>query len=180
MESSAADKSVPRAMKALLPVERLIVRETQRAVTPNGASWGLLGLDIACRAAQSCGQRRPNEKTGQPLASGGAVVQADEGTGEEGTSEEGGLGSPGTPPTGTSNGSSLAWSRTKRSEDSGQVDWHKSFLYQAESWTKARRVVAKVEFQLGELFPRVGFIVTNLKTASRAVVRLYHKRGTAE
>ncbi|MCP5111901.1 MAG: IS1380 family transposase, partial [bacterium] len=41
---------------------------------------------------------------------------------------------------------------------------HKSFLYQAESWNKARRVVAKVEFHAGELFPRVGFIVTTLET----------------
>src|ERR1700689_3372160 len=32
----------------------------------------------------------------------------------------------------------------------------------------------------GELFPRVGFIVTNLGTDSRAVVRFYNKRGTAE
>ena len=46
-----------------------------------------------------------------------------------------------------------------------------SFLYQAASWTMARRVVAKVEFHCGELFPRVGFIVTNLGTSSRAVVR---------
>lgn len=57
---------------------------------------------------------------------------------------------------------------------------YKSFLYQAASWTKARRVVAKVEFHFGELFPRVGFIVTNLETDSRAVVRFYNKRGTAE
>ena len=57
---------------------------------------------------------------------------------------------------------------------------YKSFLYQAESWKKARRVVAKVEFHSGELFPRVGFIVTNLETDSRAVVRFYNKRGTAE
>ncbi len=56
----------------------------------------------------------------------------------------------------------------------------KSFLYQAASWTIARRVVAKVEFFWGELFPRVGFIVTNLGTSSRAVVRFYNKRGTAE
>ena len=56
----------------------------------------------------------------------------------------------------------------------------KSFLYQAASWTMARRVVAKVEFHCGELFPRVGFIVTNLGTSSRAVVRFYNKRGTAE
>jgi len=57
---------------------------------------------------------------------------------------------------------------------------YKSFLYQAASWKKARRVVAKVEFHFEELFPRVGFIVTNLETDSRAVVRFYNKRGTAE
>jgi len=57
---------------------------------------------------------------------------------------------------------------------------YKSFLYQAASWTLARRVVAKVEFHCGELFPRVGFIVTNLGTSRRAVVRFYNKRGTAE
>jgi hypothetical protein len=60
------------------------------------------------------------------------------------------------------------------------VVWYKSFLYQAASWKTARRVVAKVEFHGGELFPRVGFIVTNLQTNSRAVVRFYNKRGTAE
>src|ERR1035437_104273 len=52
--------------------------------------------------------------------------------------------------------------------------------YQAASWKTARHVVAKVEFHFGELFPRVGFIVTNLETPSRAVVRFYNKRGTAE
>jgi hypothetical protein len=60
------------------------------------------------------------------------------------------------------------------------VVWYKSFLYQAASWKTARRVVAKVEFHFGELFPRIGFIVTNLETDSRAVVRFYNKRGTAE
>jgi hypothetical protein len=57
---------------------------------------------------------------------------------------------------------------------------YKSFLYQAASWNRSRRVVAKVEFHFGELFPRVGFIVTNFRTSSRAVVRFYNKRGTAE
>ena len=57
---------------------------------------------------------------------------------------------------------------------------YKSFLYQAASWKTARRVVAKVEHHPGELFPRVGFIVTNLTLPSRAVVRFYNKRGTAE
>ena len=57
---------------------------------------------------------------------------------------------------------------------------HKGFLYQAASWKTARRVVAKVEHHAGELFPRVGFIVTNPTLPSRAVVRFYNKRGTAE
>jgi len=57
---------------------------------------------------------------------------------------------------------------------------YKSFRYQAGSWKIARRVVAKVEFHCEELFPRVGFIVTTLETDSRAVVRFYNKRGTAE
>ena len=57
---------------------------------------------------------------------------------------------------------------------------YKRFLYQAESWKTARRVIAKVEHHPGELFPRVGFIVTNLTLPSRAVVRFYNKRGTAE
>jgi len=57
---------------------------------------------------------------------------------------------------------------------------YKGFLYQAASWGTARRVVAKVEHHQGELFPRVGFIVTNMNLPSRAVVRFYNKRGTAE
>lgn len=43
-----------------------------------------------------------------------------------------------------------------------------------------RRLVAKVEFRFGELFPRVGFIVASLETDGRAVVQFYNKRGTAE
>ena len=41
------------------------------------------------------------------------------------------------------------------------VSYH-DFAYQAQSWRLPRRVVAKVEWHRGELFPRVGFIVTNL------------------
>ncbi len=55
-----------------------------------------------------------------------------------------------------------------------------SFSYQAQSWTKPRRVVAKVEWHQGELYPRVGFIVTNLKRPAERVVRFYNGRGTAE
>ena len=57
---------------------------------------------------------------------------------------------------------------------------YKSFRYRAESWAKGRRIVAKVEHHQGELFPRVGFIVTNMSLPSRSVVRFYNKRGTAE
>jgi hypothetical protein len=60
------------------------------------------------------------------------------------------------------------------------VVWYAGFLYQAKSWTKARRVVAKVEWHSGELFPRVGFIVTNLTRPAKRVVRFYNQRGTAE
>ena len=57
---------------------------------------------------------------------------------------------------------------------------YKSSRYQAASWSKPRRVVAKVEHHQGELFPRVGFIVTNMRLPSRSLVRFYNKRGTAE
>ena len=53
-------------------------------------------------------------------------------------------------------------------------------LYQAQSWKCARRVIAKVEWHKGELFPRVGFIVTNLSRSAKQVVRFYNQRGTAE
>ena len=54
------------------------------------------------------------------------------------------------------------------------------FEYQAASWTKPRRVVVKVEWHRGELYPRVGFIVTNLTWWAGDVVRFYNQRGTAE
>ena len=57
---------------------------------------------------------------------------------------------------------------------------YQSFKYQAESWERPRRVVAKVEWHCDELFPRIGFIVTNLRWRNRRVVEFYNKRGTAE
>ena len=50
-----------------------------------------------------------------------------------------------------------------------------NFTYQAGSRTKPRRVVAKVEWHPGELYPRVGFIVTNMARPAD-----YNKRGTCE
>ncbi len=60
-----------------------------------------------------------------------------------------------------------------------KVFYH-SFEYQAGSWSRSRRVVARVEWHAGQLFPRVGFIVTNLPWRTDRVVRFYNKRGTAE
>jgi hypothetical protein len=54
------------------------------------------------------------------------------------------------------------------------------FSYQAASWEKTRRVVAKVEWHQGELFPRVGFIVTTMSAKPEGVVHFYNGRGTAE
>jgi hypothetical protein len=59
------------------------------------------------------------------------------------------------------------------------VSYH-DFVYQAQSWDVSRRVVAKVEWHQGELFPRVGFIVTNLSYPTIGIVRFYNGRGTAE
>jgi len=59
------------------------------------------------------------------------------------------------------------------------VRYH-DFMYRAGSWDRERRVVAKVEWHQGELFPRVGFIVTNLPWRCKRVVRFYNQRGTAE
>ena len=58
--------------------------------------------------------------------------------------------------------------------------FYESFSYQAQSWDRPRRVVAKVEWHWDELFPRVGFIVTNMTGWSRKVVKFYNGRGTAE
>ena len=58
--------------------------------------------------------------------------------------------------------------------------YYASFGYQAKSWDKARRVVAKVEWHPGELFPRIGFIVTNLSRPAERVVAFYNRHGTAE
>jgi len=58
--------------------------------------------------------------------------------------------------------------------------FHASFRYQAGSWASKRRVVAKVEWHPGELYPRVGFIVTNLSRPASRVVAFYNQRGTAE
>ena len=58
--------------------------------------------------------------------------------------------------------------------------YYANFRYRAASWDMPRRVVAKVEWHPGELYPRVGFIVTNLSRPAERVVAFYNHRGTAE
>ena len=53
------------------------------------------------------------------------------------------------------------------------------FEYQAASWDKPRRVVAKVEWHPGELFPHIGFVVTNLPMEPDWIIRFYNQHGTA-
>ena len=54
------------------------------------------------------------------------------------------------------------------------------FAYQAGTWDRPRRVVSKIEWHAGELFPRVGFIVTNRTDPAKGIVRFYNGRGTCE
>lgn len=62
-----------------------------------------------------------------------------------------------------------------------KVKWFcEDFEYQAASWDKPRQVIAKIEWHPGELFPHVGFIVTNLPMEPDWVVRCYNQRGSAE
>src|SRR3546814_8653750 len=49
-----------------------------------------------------------------------------------------------------------------------------SFSYQAGSWDRKRRVVAKVDWHPGELYPRVGFIVTNLRRPAEREIGRAH------
>jgi hypothetical protein len=55
-----------------------------------------------------------------------------------------------------------------------------SFSYRAQSWNRSRHVVAKVEWHPGELYPRVGFIVSNLARSAGGIVAFYNQRGTCE
>ena len=56
------------------------------------------------------------------------------------------------------------------------VDFH----YRAKSWTKPRRAVCKIEWHQGELFPRVGFIITNSQQDDMDVIEIYNGRGDVE
>ena len=52
--------------------------------------------------------------------------------------------------------------------------------YQAKSWSRPRRVVAKIEWQRGELFPRIGFVLTNSSPPAGKVIKVYNGLGDVE
>ena len=52
--------------------------------------------------------------------------------------------------------------------------------YQPKTWDRERRVIAKIEWHDGELFPRIGFIVTNSRLPAGKVVKVYNGRGDVE
>ena len=55
-----------------------------------------------------------------------------------------------------------------------------SFAYRAQSWNRSRHVAAKVEWHPGELYPRVGFVVSNLPRSPEGIVTFYNQCGTCE
>jgi len=58
--------------------------------------------------------------------------------------------------------------------------YHASFRYHARSWNMPRRVVAKVEWPPNELYPQVGFVVTNLSRPAERILAFHNQRSTAE
>jgi hypothetical protein len=76
----------------------------------------------------------------------------------------------------------IGWLTTHRPDrPSNHVMRHYTNIqYRAKTWSMPRRIVAKVEFHPGELFPRIGFIVTNRSLPNERVLAFYNDRGTAE
>jgi len=55
-----------------------------------------------------------------------------------------------------------------------RVFYH-DFSYRAATWSKPRRVITKVKSHMGELFPRVGFNVTDISALAKNVVPFYRR-----
>lgn len=57
---------------------------------------------------------------------------------------------------------------------------YREFMYKADKWSRARRVVVKMERPAGELVFQFTFIVTNMTLSPRNVIRFYFQRGHME
>jgi hypothetical protein len=58
--------------------------------------------------------------------------------------------------------------------------FYANFSCQAQSRKMPGRVVAKVEWHPGELYPRVGFVVTNLSRPTESVIGFYNQPGAMD
>ena len=56
----------------------------------------------------------------------------------------------------------------------GPVVCYHDFTHQAQSWDRFRKEVAEVEWNQGELFAKMGFIVTNLSYPTKGIVSFYN------
>ena len=54
------------------------------------------------------------------------------------------------------------------------------FEYQAATWNKQCSVVAKIKWHRDELFPRVGFVVANMRGRTKPVTDFYNGRSRSE
>ena len=57
---------------------------------------------------------------------------------------------------------------------------YEEFLYKANSWKEKRRVVVKIEKPEGKMTYNYTFIVTNMSSSPKDVIKFYSKRGTME
>ena len=48
------------------------------------------------------------------------------------------------------------------------------FEYQGATWNEQCAVVAKIQWHRDELFPRVGFVVTNMRGRAKAISDFYN------
>ncbi len=84
------------------------------------------------------------------------------------------------PPTGFSRVASPTCSSARRQATERRAALLCKLQHQAGTWKTTRQVVSKAEWHPGELYPRVGFIVTNLSRTSARVVAFYNQRGSGE
>ena len=67
----------------------------------------------------------------------------------------------------------------------GRLTYHvhrlyNGLAYKAGYWDKPRRILSKIEWHPGQLFPHGGFLVTNLPSEPVRIFAFYNQRGTAE
>jgi hypothetical protein len=70
--------------------------------------------------------------------------------------------------------------RVERPSQTKVKRYYQAVQCQAAFWDRPRQVISKIEWHPGELFSKVGFIVTNMPMDLDWVVRFYNQCSTAE